>query len=479
MYQFLTKKRAISVLTVALVVFGALALVINLSHSARANGIQQVIVIDDEDHNENEQARPVLFVSSPQHNSVVTSNTVNYSARFSWINCGNRPTVASIKVYEKISGGKIANANNIGDWNLLDQKSLNRDKTCHGCNDRQLTSVGLSGTFQLASLANCGSTTTLWTSGDSRGSWRGALLYDFTWLNREACPVPTPTPTPVPTPTPTPVPTPTPTPVPTPTPTPVPTPTPTPVPTPTPTPTPTPVPTPTPTPVPTPTPTPTPTPVPTPTPCPSTPTPTPTATPCSNCSGTTTIVTENNVVVVTDSDDDEDDDTIELYKTDDHETVKPGETLTYRIVIRNNKDHDLTNVKVQDTLPIYLTPLSTQPAASADAKSRKITWDDQTISANSEVTYSLKVRVDQSAPNGFLLQNVAIINGDGIRASASDSTLIQGYVPQIAGATTTISAPQAVPVSAATGVPFDAVSTILSLSGTVATAGTLIAKRFI
>lgn len=419
MNKLLLKKAIGNLLLLAIITIGALALVVSLQKQANANGIQQIVLMTDDPNNPNEQARPTLFVASPQHNSTVTSNTVNYSARFSWINCGNVPTHASLKVYEKISGGKVASVDNEGDWRLLNQKSIDRRVTCHGCDERANTVIELNGTYTLPSLVPGGSTT-LWTVADSRGSWHQALIYDFTHLNMPIVPTPTPTATPTPTPTATPTPTPTATPTPTPTPT-------------------------------------------------STPTPTPTP--------TTTVVTEQKIVVVVEETKKDNKNNIEFSKTDNRETIKQGETATYKITVKNNRDNDITDAKIVDRLPSYLIPISANPSASANSTSRTITWNHQTISANSEITFAIKVKVASDAPNGYLLQNVATINGDGISANAVDTTLIEGIVPRVAGAT--ITAPQPVPVSAKTGLPFDTISLLLSFSGSAATAGTLITKKII
>jgi len=188
-------------------------------------------------------------------------------------------------------------------------------------------------------------------------------------------------------------------------------------------------------------------------------------------------VTEQKITVVVANNNEDNKDNIEFSKSDDRETVRQGETLIYKLRVRNNRENDITNVKIVDRLPSYLIPLSTKPAARADGKARTITWDNQTISAKSEVTFSLQVRVATDAPNGYLLQNSAIVNGDGIRASATDATLVQGIVPQIAGAS--IQPITAAPLSAKTGLPIDTLSMLLSLSGSVATAGTLLVKRLI
>jgi len=187
------------------------------------------------------------------------------------------------------------------------------------------------------------------------------------------------------------------------------------------------------------------------------------------------VINDQKVTVVVADDNGGNKNNIEIFVTDGRETVKRGEVITYKVIVKNNRSEDATNVKIISRLPSHLSPFEVKPSATVDAKSRSIVWDHQTISAKSEVTFAVKARVLDSAPNGFLLQNVAIANGDGIRANAVDSTLVEGG-GQVAGvATAAVSQP--VPVSAKTGVSPNVLSMVISFAGTVATVGTLITKR--
>ncbi len=217
--------KSFTYLSALLLLVGLFAFVLNDAHSAQANGVQQIILINDSTTDPNQQARPTLFVSSPQHDATLDTNVVKYAARFTWISCGNEPTNAVLKVSERDSGGKVTSTS--GTWKQLGQQVIAEGKRCHQCDERKPMELNLRGTFTLNSLKACGSTT-LWTVASTQGSWRQAIIYDFTWLNMSGCATPTPTPTATPTHTPTPTPTATPTASATPTSTPAPTPTPTP-----------------------------------------------------------------------------------------------------------------------------------------------------------------------------------------------------------------------------------------------------------
>lgn len=184
--------KSFTYLSALLLLLGACAFVLNCSHAAQANGVQQIILINDSTTDPNQQARPTLFVSSPQHDATLTTNVVQYAARFTWISCGNEPTNAVLRVSELNEGGKISSTS--GTWKQLGQQVLAEGKRCHGCDERKPLELNLTGTFTLNSLKACGSTT-LWTVASTQGSWRQAIVYDFTWLNMSGCATPTPTPT--------------------------------------------------------------------------------------------------------------------------------------------------------------------------------------------------------------------------------------------------------------------------------------------
>lgn len=187
-------------------------------------------------------------------------------------------------------------------------------------------------------------------------------------------------------------------------------------------------------------------------------------------------ITQN--VTGTKNDAAENDKPVTLTKTDGRDIVRAGEVITYRIVIRNPKNQDLTEVKIIDRVPPYVIPLSTSPLSRADTASRTITWDHQTISAQAEVTFAIRARVAQNAPNGFLLQNIADVNGPGTRLNAVDTSTVSA--PQVASAVAPAPAPvQRVPVTAQTGTPLDTIFLLLSLTGSATTAGTFLLKRFV
>ncbi|MDP3997571.1 MAG: hypothetical protein Q8P73_03675 [bacterium] len=166
---------------------------------------------------------------------------------------------------------------------------------------------------------------------------------------------------------------------------------------------------------------------------------------------------------------------VTFYKTDDRDIVKAGQTVTYRLVVNNPFDYDLTEVKIVDHIPPYLIPNSAKPDATPNEAQSTVTWDNVTISAKSEVTFALLARVAPDAPNSFLLRNIADLNGPGVRLTAYDtSTVVTSPV-----AVAPIQAPPIKPasVTARTGTPQNIV-TLLALITAVGGVGLLVVYRF-
>lgn len=160
--------------------------------------------------------------------------------------------------------------------------------------------------------------------------------------------------------------------------------------------------------------------------------------------------------------------------TDDRAVVRPGETLTYRIVARNDSDEDFSEISITARVPEFVVPFDATPQSqSSNPADRTITWRNQNISARSEVTFTVSGTVEAEAPNDFTLHASATINGPGVRASAVDSTTVFTIGPAIdsQAAVSVSSAPQvqgaqsvAVPVTAKTGAGLAAIGSLLSIA---------------
>lgn len=161
--------------------------------------------------------------------------------------------------------------------------------------------------------------------------------------------------------------------------------------------------------------------------------------------------------------------------TDDLAAVRPGQQLTYRIVVRNDSDEDFNEISITARIPEFVVPFDATPQSqSSNPAQRTITWRDQTISARAEITYTISGTLEAGVPQDFTLQASATINGPGVRASAVDATTVftigpaideqaavtVAPVPQVQGVQ---SIPPAIPVTAKTGAGLAGVGSLISL----------------
>lgn len=137
------------------------------------------------------------------------------------------------------------------------------------------------------------------------------------------------------------------------------------------------------------------------------------------------------------------DDDVAFYITDDRAQVLPGQVLTYRLVISNPHEEDLTELRVAAQIPPYLIPIATLPEAVLNSGARTITWNNPVISADSEVTLAFKARVAPNVPVDYDLLVSADVSGPGLRLSSADETkvLTPGGVASIQTASASVSKP--------------------------------------
>lgn len=183
---------------------------------AQANGYQQILYLNEDPNNPHEQVSPVMTINSPLDNCTIGDSrcgqknsdpaVVFYSGQFTWINCDNHRTIGYFEVEAKKDGGKVRTDTNY-QWEILSIANIYMPQTCN-CDTRIRRGVELSGWLKLPGYTPGGSTT-LWSYGNSTGSWRdGAILQDFTWVNFAPPATPTPSTSPTTSPTASPAPTP-------------------------------------------------------------------------------------------------------------------------------------------------------------------------------------------------------------------------------------------------------------------------------
>ncbi|TSC72677.1 MAG: hypothetical protein G01um101438_394 [Parcubacteria group bacterium Gr01-1014_38] len=163
-----------------------------------------------------------------------------------------------------------------------------------------------------------------------------------------------------------------------------------------------------------------------------------------------------------------------IVKTDQRDTVAPGEFLTYRITLKNDGDAPATNLRIVDRVPQHLRPdpNSITPAGADDAATRTIVWDAKTIPPHTIKRFTFSAQVDPAAPHGFIIRNAVEAVAPGFSASAADTTTVSA--PRVKGAIT-VSAPRAVPLGVETGM--DAKTLLLTFGGMLSGIGAYLFKK--
>lgn len=143
--------------------------------------------------------------------------------------------------------------------------------------------------------------------------------------------------------------------------------------------------------------------------------------------GNTTLnVSQNTVVVVPTPAASEPADAVLFYITDDRQTAGPGDEVIFRVVVRNQRNDDINEIKITARIPDFLIPLATSPEGEANPGQRTIIWNDVNLSARAEQTYAIRAQIAPNAPAGQIIRTVAEINGPGVRGSFTDSTEVEG-----------------------------------------------------
>lgn len=194
--------------------------------------------------------------------------------------------------------------------------------------------------------------------------------------------------------------------------------------------------------------------------------------------GNTTVnvsANQNTVVVVPSPKPQEPADAVVFYVTDDREVSTAGEIAVYRIVVRNQRNDDISQVRITVRIPDYLVPVATSPSADANPQARTLTWDNLTLSGRAEQTYAIRARIAPETPNNHSIRLVAEINGPAVRGNFTDTTLVESkqVIVSDQAATTTITLPSpaapptyppAIPPTAKTGTDIGILFSLLSVA---------------
>lgn len=149
-----------------------------------------------------------------------------------------------------------------------------------------------------------------------------------------------------------------------------------------------------------------------------------------------------------------------LSKTADRTEVKPGDTVTYTITLRNTTDHPFRAVRVEDRLDNrFMTVVG---AERGQMQGGQLVWGIPELAPGQVWTVRYAVEISPRAPHGFAIDNVVIASGEGLEAVSLTEKVY----------TTRLGVVRGLPP---TGAAFDAL--FLAMSGLAGMVQTLVLKK--
>ncbi|MDD5103409.1 MAG: hypothetical protein PHX93_03335 [Candidatus Peribacteraceae bacterium] len=101
-----------------------------------------------------------------------------------------------------------------------------------------------------------------------------------------------------------------------------------------------------------------------------------------------------------------------LSKTADRSEVKPGDTVTYTITLRNTTDHPFRTVRVEDRLDArFMTVVG---AERGQMQNGLLVWGIPELNPGQVWTVRYSVEISARAPHGFEIDNVVLASGEGL-----------------------------------------------------------------
>ncbi|MBW4471445.1 MAG: DUF11 domain-containing protein [Stenomitos rutilans HA7619-LM2] len=116
---------------------------------------------------------------------------------------------------------------------------------------------------------------------------------------------------------------------------------------------------------------------------------------------------------------------IQITKTGDRATAEPGDTVIYRLIIRNLASAPITNLTVTDTLPLGFRFLPKSVRGDFRGSAVPIT----TAQSGSTVTFSIGTALPQGATDPSAVLNIAyaaVVTPDAIRGKGRNSAIVLG-----------------------------------------------------
>ncbi|TSC60636.1 MAG: hypothetical protein Greene041662_187 [Candidatus Peregrinibacteria bacterium Greene0416_62] len=104
--------------------------------------------------------------------------------------------------------------------------------------------------------------------------------------------------------------------------------------------------------------------------------------------------------------------TVLLRKSADRTEVRPGETMTYTVYLRNTTDHTITNLTVEDRLDQRYMRVAGADAGAMQGD--RIVWTIPSLAAGEDWQVRYTVSVAEGTPHGEALLNVVSVSGEGM-----------------------------------------------------------------
>ncbi len=103
---------------------------------------------------------------------------------------------------------------------------------------------------------------------------------------------------------------------------------------------------------------------------------------------------------------------VKIEKTDNKQSVAPGETLTYDVTVTNTGADAVTNVVAVDSLPAGVTYVSATDAGTYDSAARTVTWNVGSVAAGAVKVVHVTVTVNADVLPGQKIENLATVTTD-------------------------------------------------------------------
>ncbi len=115
-----------------------------------------------------------------------------------------------------------------------------------------------------------------------------------------------------------------------------------------------------------------------------------------------------------------------LRKSADRTEVRPGETVTYTVYLRNTTGGDIRNVRIEDRLDQRYMRVTSGDAGALQGD--RIVWTLDKLSAGQSWEAKYTVSIAEDTPHGEALLNVVSVSGDGMEAMSLTQRVFTNHI---------------------------------------------------